>query len=71
MLGVFNLLPIPPLDGSHILTVLFLYKYPRVLMWFYRYSIFIILFLFLIPTTRMMFMELIQIVEQFIRSLVF
>jgi|SaaInlStandDraft_4_1057021.scaffolds.fasta_scaffold03265_9 Zn-dependent protease len=71
MLGVFNLLPIPPLDGSHILMVLFLYKYPRVLMWFYKYSLFIILLLFLIPQTRNGFIELIQFVQQLIRSLVF
>ena len=69
MLGAFNILPIPPLDGSHILMVLFLYKHPRVLMWFYRYSLFLILFLFLIPTTRMMFIQYIQFVQQVIKSL--
>ncbi|MBU0727719.1 site-2 protease family protein, partial [Patescibacteria group bacterium] len=32
-LGVFNLLPIPPLDGSHILEGLLPYQY---LDWFYK-----------------------------------
>ena len=36
MLGVFNLLPIPPLDGSHILMVFLVDKYPEIIAWFYR-----------------------------------
>lgn len=70
MLGVFNLLPIPPLDGSHVLMVFFVDKYPHVIEWFYRYSIFILLFLFLLPQTRMLFVYLIMFAEAILQSLV-
>jgi Zn-dependent protease len=71
MLGVFNLLPIPPLDGSRLLMVLFLERFPELVQWFYRYSIFI-LFLFLwIPETRNYFIGMIQTAEAFLKSLVF
>lgn len=71
MLGVFNLLPIPPLDGSHIIIALLYNKYPNVVIWLYRYSIFILIFLLLIPTTREFLGDLINFVYKFLRSLVF
>jgi Zn-dependent protease len=71
MLGVFNLLPIPPLDGSHLLTVLVLDRYPRVIMWFHRYSMFILLLLIYLPDTRNLFLFLIKATESFIKGLVF
>ncbi len=71
MLGVFNLLPIPPLDGSHILMVTILRQRPEIILWFYRYSIFILLFLFYIPHTRMAFFNIIKATEMFLYSLVF
>lgn len=50
-LGVFNLLPIPGLDGSYIIMIFLFDKYPLVAEWIYRYSIFIIfILLFLLPT---------------------
>lgn len=70
MLGVFNLLPIPPLDGSHVLMVFLVDKYPHIIGWFYRYSIFILLFLFLMPQTRMIFIYLIMFAESILQSLV-
>ncbi|MBM3886766.1 site-2 protease family protein [Candidatus Dependentiae bacterium] len=49
MLGVFNLLPIPPLDGGHLLMV-FLNEYaPEAAEWVYRYSFFILLAFLLLP----------------------
>jgi Zn-dependent protease len=71
MLGVFNILPIPPLDGSHILTSIFINKYPRVIMWIYRYSLIILLLIFMLPPTRVMLIKLIFYTEQLIKSLVF
>lgn len=49
MLGIFNLLPIPPLDGGHFLLV-FLNEYsPRAAEWLYNYSFFILLAFILLP----------------------
>jgi Zn-dependent protease len=70
MLGVFNLLPIPPLDGSHVLTVLLINKYPNVIIWFYRYSIFILLLLFCFPQTQMFFLYLIKKTEYILKYFV-
>lgn len=70
VLGTFNLLPIPPLDGSHILMIFLIEKYPNVIEWFYRYSIFIFLTLFFFPPIRMGFIYLIQIVKQMLTILV-
>lgn len=72
MLGVFNMLPLPPLDGSHLLMVALIDRYPRLLIWLYRYSLFILIFLFLfIPQTRFFLLSLIMAVYNFLHSLVF
>jgi Zn-dependent protease len=71
MLGVFNLLPIPPLDGSLVITMLFVDRYPRFFFWLYQYSFIILLVLIFFPPTRIFLMNLIQIAETIIRSLVF
>lgn len=55
MLGIFNILPIPPLDGGHVIVALFIDKYPEFIAWLYRYSIFILLFLFLLPQANTFF----------------
>ncbi len=44
-LGVFNLIPIPPLDGSRILTV---FLPSKVQMWFYKYEQIIQIIIFLL-----------------------
>lgn len=44
-LGVFNLLPIPPLDGSRILTLLIPSKYYYKIMRYERYIMYAVLFL--------------------------
>lgn len=49
ILGVFNLFPIPPLDGSRILLSQLPYKYAREFEKLERYGIFILLFLMFIP----------------------
>lgn len=72
MLGVFNLLPLPPLDGSHILMVLLMNRYPRVLIWLYRYSLLILVGTFvLFPSILTGLLGIIKIVYMFLYSLVF
>lgn len=71
MLGVFNILPIPPLDGSHILTVFFEDKYPQVMMAIYQYSFFILMIIFLLPQTRILLSSAIAAVAHFLQMLVF
>jgi len=72
MLGVFNLLPIPPLDGSHILMALFIDRFPRFLIWLYRYSLFILLGLFLfVPQFLSFLWFLINAVYNFLQVLAF
>lgn len=45
--GIFNLIPIPPLDGFHIISALFIRKAGQVIAALYRYG-FIILFILLL-----------------------
>lgn len=71
MLGVFNLLPIPPLDGSHLLMVLLMDKHPRILAWLYRYSLIFIVMLFFIPQVRILLMRMIFVVYDFLYGIVF
>lgn len=71
MLGVFNLLPIPPLDGSHIVVAFLSEKFPEAVLWLYRYSIFILLGLLLFPQTQILLMHMISACDQFLRQLIF
>lgn len=71
MLGVFNLLPIPPLDGSHALVALFSKRYPQFVWWLYRYSFFILIFILMIPQTRILLFGLITWANYFLRNLIF
>ncbi len=51
-LAIFNLLPVPPLDGSKILAPLLPYSARQVEAWFYRYQfILFIVLLFIILNT--------------------
>jgi Zn-dependent protease len=47
-LAVFNLLPVPPLDGSHILEVFIPYDYRHLLE---QYGFFILIFILVFPPT--------------------
>lgn len=71
MLGVFNILPIPPLDGSHILVALLVNRFPSFVDWMYRYSLLMLIILFMLPQTRELLLFLITYTEQFIKSLIF
>jgi len=44
LLGIFNMVPIPPLDGSHILFSLLPFKYTRFKIFLSQYSLFILIF---------------------------
>jgi Zn-dependent protease len=70
MLGVFNILPIPPLDGSHLIMALLVNRFPHVVIWLYRYSMFFLIGLFLLPQTRNVLLQLIIFAERIIRGMV-
>ena len=61
VLAIFNLVPIPPLDGSKILFSAIGYRSVRFEAWFERYSIFVLLFFifflwdFLVPAVFFIF----------------
>ncbi len=71
MLGTFNLFPIPPLDGSHLITSLFSESHPEFVEALHRYSflIFIAVF-FLIPQTQQFFISTVRNITTFLISLV-
>ncbi|MFH1781308.1 MAG: site-2 protease family protein [Patescibacteria group bacterium] len=48
LLGIFNLIPIPPLDGSKILFTLIPIKNPNIMIFFERYGMFIVLLLLIL-----------------------
>jgi len=63
MLGVFNLMPVPPLDGGHLVEVFLGKIAPDAVLWLRRYSIFIVLFLLYMPATRMLLVQAIEMVK--------
>jgi len=72
MLGVFNLLPIPPLDGGHFLMVALIDRYPKVLLWIYQYSFFILLGAFyFVPGFSAFLLTAIETVYTFLWNIVF
>jgi Zn-dependent protease len=71
MLGVFNMLPIPPLDGGHMLKVLAPDPEAPWIEFIERYSLFFVLFMFMFPTTLRFFMWLIFKTKIMLASLVF
>ena len=71
MLGVLNLLPIPPLDGSHILITFISHRYPQFVNWLYRYSMFILLFLFMLEPVQYFLHSLIFNIQNIILQIIF
>jgi Zn-dependent protease len=71
MLGVFNLFPIPPLDGSHIIEALIPKSWKPGYYSFQRYSIFLLFFLFLLPQTQQLFLLAIQGTLALLQKLIF
>lgn len=70
MLGVFNLLPIPPLDGSHVITMLLIDKYPKFVIWLYQYAFILLILLIFFPPTHTLLVKLINFAKLLLRSLV-
>jgi Zn-dependent protease len=70
MLGVFNLIPLPPLDGSHLLRAIT----PQALLPMYyqisRYSIFILLILLMLPQTHVVLLQAMEWVQDVLECLV-
>jgi len=71
MLGVFNLLPIPPLDGSHIFAALLSKHFPQAVVWLYRYSLFILLAVLMLPQTQQLLRILMRDTERYLKALIF
>jgi len=61
LLGIFNLIPIPPLDGSHILFTFLPYSFQKTRFFFAQYGLlFLLIFIFflfplIIPIIRFLF----------------
>lgn len=62
MLGIFNLVPITPLDGGHFVEALFGPYIPKVLHWLRRYGMFLIIILFYTPPMRAAFSRCVLVV---------
>lgn len=56
-LAVFNLIPIPPLDGSHMLDPLIPYELKRT---FEQYGFFILVFILIFPPTSLLLLNIIR-----------
>ena len=70
-LAVFNLLPLPPLDGSKILASLLPLKLERLFYQYQRYLSFIVLILYITGIIRIVIVPIIQAIYSAIISLVF
>jgi len=71
MLGVFNLLPIPPLDGSHLIVALLSKRFPQVVIWLYRYSLLLLLAFLMLPHTQAFLFFIMNWTETYLKSLIF
>ena len=67
-LAAFNLIPIPPLDGSRVLEAFLPYKYMEYYYWLERYGTFILLVLLLVfpRVINMLFEPIINILWYFL-----
>jgi Zn-dependent protease len=62
VLAVFNLIPVPPLDGSRILSMLLPYEYAQYIHRMEPFGIFILLFILMFPPTQMLLWGIISFV---------
>ena len=70
MLGVFNLIPFPPLDGSHIIAALvpqrYLYQYYQ----FQRIAFFILLLIIMLPPFQRFLLHAVTTIVQMMENLI-
>ena len=71
MLGTFNLLPIPPLDGGHIIAAFLNRYYPRAAILLYRYAFFLLLLIFMLPPSQQLLNHATTTVGTFLRNIIF
>ena len=75
MLGILNLIPLPPFDGGRLMKYLFPTKYDYIFEWLEEYAFFIILFIFFAPGLSDVFWGMLSgaaaSVKQFLFSLFF
>jgi Zn-dependent protease len=60
ILAIFNLIPIPPLDGSHILFALLPERFASVKLFLHQFGVFILLF-FIFFALRWLFVVVVQL----------
>ena len=62
VLAVFNLIPIPPLDGSKIFSTLLPYQYAQYMYRMEPYGFFILIFILMFPPTQMLLWSIINLI---------
>jgi Zn-dependent protease len=62
VLAVFNLIPIPPLDGSRLFSTLLPYEYAQYIYRLEPFGFFILLFILMFPPTRMFLWTIINFI---------
>ena len=67
--GLFDLLPIPPLDGGIILRQLLPMKHQHIADWIEEYALYILLFLFFCPGIREIFLGFMSSMSMLIKSI--
>lgn len=68
VLAFFNLLPIPPLDGSHILENLLPYRYAQYMSKIRPYGFFILILVIMTPIVQIAFVP-VKVIFQFYQSI--
>jgi Zn-dependent protease len=71
ILAVFNLIPLPPLDGGRVAVALLPNKYAQALESIERYGIFILFFLLLFPSSFFSLPTIIYRISSLLTSLIF